>query len=86
MLPSEDDFVIGNYDMDLQPREAKSVSNDAKPNVMRSLLDEIKNVSLAAQQKLAKHEHRPLSEAAIEAKAIIQVCEHLLGFILSNDA
>lgn len=48
------------------------------------LLDEIKNISLMAQQKLAKHEHRPLSEAAIEARTVIQVCEHLLGFVLSN--
>ena len=33
MLPSENDFVIGNYDTDLQPRNVQSASNDAKPIV-----------------------------------------------------
>lgn len=55
-------------------------------HVMRPLLDEVENISKAALLKLANHAKRPLSGGAIEAKAVLSVTEHLLGFILSNGA
>lgn len=45
----------------------------------KTLHDEIKKIYLMAQQKLAKHEDKPLSEAAIEARTTVQLCENLMG-------
>lgn len=80
-----------------EARAKKTIQKDVEPNkeqvpallkahVMRPLLDEIENISKAALLKLSNHADRPLSEGAIEAKAVLSVTEHLLGFILSNGA
>lgn len=85
MLPNEDDFVIGNYDNDLQPREVPSASNDAKPDVIRSLPE--RKAELLANLK-ALHDELEITKDEFQEgyyNGFEDGCNAIIRFLSGND-